>query len=104
MKIYLLIKEVLGYEGETEEEEFEAYFNREEAEQIANAYWAYSRQIDALDDEYHRINLQCHPEWKGKIGELRKENRARVYALQKQNSKFKKWNYMDVIEVNVKQG
>lgn len=102
MKIYLLIKEVFGYEGETEEEEFEAYFNREEAEQIANAYWAYCRQIEMLDDEYNRINLRCHPEWNGKIGALKKENRARVRALQKQNSQFKKWNYMDIDEVEVK--
>ena len=100
MQIYLLIKEAYGYEGETEAQEITAYYNKEEAERIEKDFDTYNKQKKALNNEYERINLRCHPELNGQIGKLRKANRAKYYAFL--IPEFEKWECIRVEAVELK--
>ena len=90
MTIYILLKEAYGFEGATETQEITAYYNKEEALKIKNAYTVYREQIEALDYEYKYL----------KSVKLKKENREKCAKLR--NPDFDKWDYMSIEAVEVK--
>lgn len=83
MTIYLLIKESYCC-GEFEDQEITAYADYYEAQAIASAFENYVEETEKLEEEYKRLDLRHHPELKGQLGQLKKENRARYWAIEKQ--------------------